>query len=122
MGVSDWTEGRVKSFITSVLRAGSRKWPPKYETLKEAYVETKTNTATGRLAKHYKCNMCKCSFPSKEVAVDHIKPVISPETGFTTWDSFITNLFCSKENLQVLCKSCHDNKTASEKIKRKKNE
>ena len=47
-----WTEARYRSFITSTLRAGSRKWPPKYETLNAAKTEKKTNEKTGRLAQH----------------------------------------------------------------------
>lgn len=114
--MKEWTEGRIKSFIVSVLRAGSRRWPPKYETLNDAFTETKINKNTGRLAKHYKCNKCKKEFTSSNVEVDHIKPV-SSLTGFTTWDDYIKALFCSKENLQVLCKPCHKEKTKKERKK-----
>ena len=38
---NEWTAGRIKSFITSVLRAGSRRWPPKYETLNKCLYRTK---------------------------------------------------------------------------------
>jgi len=48
------------------------------------------------------------------VQVDHIIPVIDPATGFTTWDAFIERLFCDRDNLQVLCTSCHDIKTKEE--------
>lgn len=102
-----------------MLRAGSRRWPPKYETLKEAYRETKINVKSGRLAKHYECNICKQLFPSKDVQVDHKKPIVSPSKGFTSWDDFINALFCPKKNLQVLCKPCHDIKTKKETLKRK---
>jgi len=111
-----WTDGRKKAFITSVLRSGSRRWPPKYETLNEAKTQKKINIKTGRLAQHYLCADCKEEHPSKNVQVDHIKPVIDQQVGFTTWDSFITRLFCDKDNLQVLCKTCHDTKTKKEKI------
>ena len=47
--------------------------------------------------------------------VDHIKPIIDPEIGFTNWDDVVNNMFCEKENLQVLCKDCHALKTASER-------
>lgn len=117
---TSWTEGRIKSFITSVLRAGSRKWPPKYNTLNSACVGQKINEKSGRLAKHYKCKKCKQDFPAKDVTVDHIKPVVGPE-GFVSWDLFIERLFCPEKNLQVLCKSCHSIKTKKETTKRKKN-
>jgi len=115
----NWTQGRIKSFITSVLRSGWRRWPPKYETLKEASVGKKINKKTNRLAEHYKCAKCKKHFPAKEVNVDHIDSVVGA-AGFTTWDEFIARLFCGKENLQVLCKKCHDSKTAKERKERAK--
>lgn len=52
--------------------------------------------------------------------VDHIKPVVDPNTGFTSWDDFIERLYCEKENLQVLCTTCHDRKTLKEKKLRAK--
>jgi len=102
----EWTEGRRKSFITSVLRSGYRRWPPKYETLKDAQTGKKENAKTKRIAMHYKCNSCKKDYPAKEVQVDHIEPVVDSK-GFSSWDIFIERLFCEKENLQVLCKACH---------------
>lgn len=50
----------------------------------------------------------------KNIIVDHIKPVIDPAVGFTTWDSFIEGLFCEKDNLQALCRTCHKAKTQEE--------
>ena len=112
-----WTEGRVKSFIVSVLRAGARRWPPKYETLADACVGQKINAKTGRLAKHYICNMCKEEFTSKDVEVDHIDPVVSIVDGFIDWNEFIKRLYCGKENLQCLCIPCHRKKTKEERKK-----
>jgi 5-methylcytosine-specific restriction endonuclease McrA len=110
----EWTQARVRSFIVSGLRAASQRWPPKFEAKNEAFVGIKINEKTGRKAKHYKCAHCKKDFPSTEIDVDHIIPVVDPKTGFTTWDSFIQRLFCVKENFQILCKSCHKTKTKKE--------
>ena len=110
-----WTPGRKKAFIVSVLRSGSRRWPPKYETLNEAKTEKKINVLTGRLAQHFKCKKCKKDFSAKNVQVDHIKPIVDPAVGFVDWNTFVDNLFCEKENLQVLCIACHDKKTKKEK-------
>jgi|TARA_R110002153_G_scaffold87801_4_gene216767 ribosomal protein L44E len=120
MAQKPWTEGRLKSFITSVLRGGYRRYPPKYETLKESFVGKKVNKATGRQAMHYKCAKCKKDYPAKSVNVDHIKPVVCPKEGFKDWDTFVKRLYCSKENLQVLCSKCHDKKTATERKARDK--
>lgn len=79
---------------------------------------------TGRLAKHYTCAACGIPHPAKDVQVDHIAAIIDPEVGFVDWDTMIDNLFCEADNLQVLCKPCHDLKSLAEKQiakERKKN-
>ncbi|HXQ39469.1 MAG TPA: HNH endonuclease signature motif containing protein [Anaerolineales bacterium] len=106
-----WTKGRFDSFITSILRGGSRRWEPKWAVLREAATEKKVNTKTGRIAQHYECATCQEDFPAKDVQVDH---VIAMGPGLT-WDEFIDRLFCEKDNLQVLCKPCHAKKTKKEK-------
>ena len=110
-----WTEARYRTFITSVLRAGSRKWPPKYECLNDAKTSKKINTKTKRMAQHYLCASCLQEYPQSSVQVDHITPVIDVAAGFTSWDDFIRRLYCEKDNLQVLCVSCHSEKTLKEK-------
>lgn len=111
-----WTEGRKHGFIVAVLRAGTRRWPPKYEALHEAKTEKKKNEKTGRIAQHYVCALCDCEFTSKDIEVDHIDPVVDPAKGFKDWNTYIKRLFCEKSNLQVVCKPCHKVKTKSEKV------
>lgn len=106
-----WTEARFRSFITSVLRSGSRRWPPKWDVLAEAFVGKWKSKKSGRDAKHYKCAMCEESFPSTQVQVDHIKPIGS----WDDWNYVVEALFCEADNLQVLCKPCHKKKTNKEK-------
>jgi len=111
-----WTEARFNSFVTSILRSGSRRWGPKYTTLHSAKVGKQLNKLTGRIAEHYQCMACKQLFPASQIQVDHIKPI-----GYNkSWDEFINNLFCEADNLQVLCKPCHKIKTNKEKAKQKK--
>lgn len=114
----EWTEARFVSFIKSILRAGSRRWPPKYATLAEACVGVKLNPRTNRLAKHYKCRACQRDYPAKDVEVNHITSVV-PTSGFTSWDDVIERLFCEKEGLEVLCKPCHKLVTKQERLERK---
>lgn len=111
---NSWTEARFKSFIRAQLRQGTRKWAPITETLKKARV------ARGL----YLCASCKQEVAPtyrenrkrvNNVFVDHIVPITNPETGFTSWDEVINNMFCEMDNLQVLCKQCHDIKTQQEK-------
>lgn len=110
-----WSEARYQSFVKSALRAASRRWPPKFETLNDSYVDRRTNVKTGRPAKHFQCNTCKLLYPASEVQVDHIEPIIDPTTGFISWDLVIERMFCEKDNLQVLCIECHKIKTNAEK-------
>lgn len=118
--MTQWTKGRVNAFIMSVLRSGTRRWPPKWDALESAKTDKKTNPKTGRLAQFYKCASCDNEFTSKEIEVDHIEPVV-PSTGFVSWDNVIERLFCEQENLQVLCTPCHKKKSKEENKERKKN-
>ena len=115
-----WTEGRLRAFIFSTLRAGMRRYPPKYEALAKAKAGKMINKATGRKAEHYACNKCNGFFVKKDVQVDHRRPVVSPSTGFRDWNEYIPRLFCTMANLQVLCKPCHKDKTLREKKRRTK--
>jgi 5-methylcytosine-specific restriction endonuclease McrA len=119
-GSLEWTDGRKKGFITSLIRAGFRRWPPKYECLNAAKTGKKVNKATGRMAEHYKCNACKKHFVAKDVQVDHVDPVVCPKKGFVDWNTFIDRLLCTIDNLQVLCTGCHKKKTEKERKERKK--
>lgn len=104
------TEAQYISFVKSALRSASRRWRPIYETLRKARVER------GK----YLCNGCGGIVPptlnkKKNIAIDHIIPIIDPKTGFIDWNNFISLLFCEEDNLQVLCKSCHDIKSKRER-------
>jgi Zn finger protein HypA/HybF involved in hydrogenase expression len=62
----------------------------------------------------YQCNTCKRWFPDKKINVDHIIPAGSLQSAGDL-PGFVERLFCEKDNLQVLCSSCHDKKTKIEK-------
>jgi 5-methylcytosine-specific restriction endonuclease McrA len=119
MGMN-WTPGRKKGYITSVLRKVFIRWPAKYEALKKALVGKKLNQKTGRMAYHYKCAKCKKEFPNVDVQVDHILPVVATDDGFLGWDAYIDRLYCESSSLQVLCTSCHKKKTSVENKERRK--
>lgn len=110
----EWTEARFTSFIRSILRQGTRKWAPITSTMKEGNIRRGV----------YLCNGCKKEVPLtykegrkkiQNVFVDHIRPITDPETGFTSWDDIINNMFCEKDNLQILCLACHTTKTNKER-------
>lgn len=113
----EWTEARFTSFIKGVLRSATNRWGPKHTA------KNKAKVARGK----YMCANCQQVVPPTtkinnkrvhNIFIDHIIPVVGPE-GFTTWDDFISRLFCEEDNLQLLCKDCHDVKTLHEKEERK---
>jgi 5-methylcytosine-specific restriction endonuclease McrA len=74
----------------------------------------KPKSKVGRHKYEYKFNKFKRFYQGKEVSVDHIVPVgglNKPED----LPKFVENLFCHEDNLQVLCKVCHDKKTQEDK-------
>lgn len=106
----EWTTARFWTFIRSALRQAWNKYPVKYQALKQAEVGKQVNQKTGRLAKHYRCNICQQHFPAKEVQVDHIVDVGTLKD-YPDLPVFVDRLFCGVEDLQVVCKPCHQSKT-----------
>lgn len=121
--IPEWSDARWRSWVVSLLRRGTMKFPPRNEALRAAKTGKKINEKTGRMAQHYQCAGCLQEFPAKGVVADHISPVIEPEVGFIDWNTYIVRMFCSVENLQVLCNngenSCHHKKTKQEREWRK---
>lgn len=114
-----WTEARFHSFVKSQLRQGSRKWAPIQEVLKEARVARGVYLCAGCEEEVTKTVLdSETRKRVNNVHVDHIEPVV-PVTGWVSWDSCINNMFCEKDNLQVLCSACHKEVTAEENAQRK---
>ena len=105
-----WTQGRFDSFIRSALRGAFRRWPPKYEAIKSAYVGTKLSKSK-RQAKHYQCSICGGEYTQREIQVDHIVPIGS----LYPLEEYVDRLFCEADNLQIACVSCHKKKTKAER-------
>jgi len=110
-----WTEAQFINFVKNQLRSATRKWAPIQECKKKAKV------GYGE----YQCECCKDVVPPTiydedkgkrvtNVFVDHIKPIVDPNTGFTTWDDFVNGTFCEADNLQLLCGKCHKMKSQEE--------
>ena len=106
------TESAFWSFIRSTLRQKSRWWKP----ITECRLKAKRNYKgpNKRQKFEYQCKECKNWFPQKEINVDHIIPAGSLNCA-QDLPGFVERLFCEINNLQVLCTTCHDNKTKLEK-------
>lgn len=127
----------VKAFVEKTLRGAFKKTAIYHEAKRRAkrefFEKSKHDKDLRRV--HYECATCKGMFfdrkGAKEIAVDHIDPVVDPEVGSTDYHTYIQRLFCSVDNLQVLCnykgerngkKSCHKIKTAEENARRREAE
>lgn len=107
----DWTTGKYWSFVRGHLRRMFMRWPPKYDVLKDAKRDA---IGKGRLKFEYQCKECEEWYPQKEVDVDHIVPAGSL-LKYEDLPQFVERLLPPKEGLQVLCKTCHKEKTKREK-------
>lgn len=119
---------RFRGKIISALRKLTYSWEPRKKVLEAAKVAPATYLCNKCGAWAYKGASDKNYLYIKEdnpeeniirekVCVDHINPVVDPKVGFVNWDTYINNMFCPEENLQVLCNPCHDKKTKEEKKK-----
>lgn len=67
------------------------------------------------------CNVCGEIVPRWTTDVDHIEPVIPITTHFEDMPlaQAVDRMWCSIENLQIICTPCHDKKTSLESEARK---
>lgn len=86
-------------------------WGPRNDVKRRCKVEGRSGW--------YKCE--KCNQLREKLEIDHIRPVIKPEDGFTDWNTYITSKFVSSDLLQGLCHDCHQEKSKAEnRIRREK--
>lgn len=118
--VVGWSDAKWRAWIVSLLRRGSTRFPNRFNALKQAKRGKKINKATGRIAEHYECSICKEEYPAKQVVIDHIEPVVCPIQGFISWDVYIERMFCKEDNYQCICKPCHKIKSEEERKQRRR--
>ena len=108
------TESAFWSFIRSGLRQKSRFWKP--VLLSKEKAKRMYQGPNKKQKYEYQCNSCKKWYAAKDVNVDHIIPAGELNCA-TDLPGFVERLFCEVDNLQVLCSSCHDVKSNSERKK-----
>ena len=115
----------LTAFIKKELRRAFRRSPMYNEAKSLAKHEYFEKSKTGKSLRrvHFQCNNCQGFFLDKtgrkEIAVDHIEPVIDPKIGWFDYNQYINRLFCSVDKLQILCKNCHGEKTKEENSTRR---
>lgn len=109
-----WTESRYWTFIRSALRQAWSKYPVRYQVLNDA--RRPFSGDDKRTKWEYQCKDCNKYHKAKDVQVDHINSAGSLKC-YEDLPSFVARLFCEADNLQVLCKPCHQIKTQEERKK-----
>jgi 5-methylcytosine-specific restriction endonuclease McrA len=102
--------------ISSVKRAFSRsKQAHKLKT--SAVLKDVTGKRGGKMVK---CNDCGKIIPMYSSQVDHISPICPVEISLKvmSFNMLYERTFCDNNNLQVICKECHDKKNKIERKQR----
>ena len=108
------TESAYWSSVRSGLRRHFRYWKPMMEAKMKA--RRKNESENTRLKWEFQCKQCSDWFPDKQVEIDHIVPVGSLKCA-DDLAGFLERL-TPEDGFQVLCVSCHREKTNKEREKR----
>lgn len=104
------TESKVRSYVISKLRT-IQNWTDEHKLARQR-AKVGPNL--------FQCAKCSGTFRRDETHVDHRIPVIDPTVGFVDWNTYMVRLFCSVDNLQILCVKDHAEKTIAENELREK--
>ena len=108
-----WTEAAFWGFLRSGIRQLSRRWPPISDCLRSS---RRPYTGENKRRKwEYQCSQCEHWYVADDVQVDHIQQC-GRLLSFDDLGRFAESLFCEQDGLRVKCKSCHDAKTAEERV------
>ena len=82
-----------------------------------------TDPKRPRVKKWSKCPLCDELTPTYLMQVDHIDPIVPIGTTLEdmSWDDVIDRIWCDQNNLQSICKVCHNIKSKEENKQRRLN-
>lgn len=74
-----------------------------------------------RVTKWSWCTACGVIEPTYLMEIDHRSPLVPIGSSLEdmTWDEVVNRLWCSIDNLQSVCKSCHTEKSKLENTERR---
>ena len=98
------TEAAFFGWIRSQLRRASMKWRPIGECKRKGRRPYKGPDK--RRKWEYQCSNCREFFKGTDIQVDHIKPC-GTLTSMSDLPTFVGNLFCEADGLQLLCRGCN---------------
>lgn len=95
----------LRKFLIPKLRSASYRWPARNEAVK----------AARKSRGIYECASCSSEMKNGEFIIDHREPVV-PLEGWSgrDWTMYVTRMFCSADNFQLLCKMCSTIKSDTE--------
>lgn len=98
-----------KNLIKGALRRLFARSPIVQEVKLSALHPTKRGVRGG---KQYRCKKCRGLYGSNKVQVDHISEIVDIiPVKHMSYNMLVERIFCKKSNLQVLCLTCHAEKT-----------
>lgn len=110
-----------EEFVRNSLRQASLRWPARTIALKAVRVARRVNPLTGRACWYGQCRGCRQEFLERELAVDHVEPVVPvvQETRARAYSpeqlgALVSRMLPEPSSLQCLCFACHDAKTVAE--------
>lgn len=90
-------------------------WSPAY---REATKKAERLTKDGL---RWECAKCGDLVGKGEKHRDHVDPVVPVETGWDgSWDTYRNRMFVEADNIQILCLTCHKEKSNAENRLRRK--
>ena len=104
-------EKKTINIIKKHLRRAAIAHPAKAEAVRRARRKFRIGAyknGRDKFKTKFECAQCKCLMEREALEVDHIKEVGQFDG---SWTEYINRLFCSVDNLQVLCRVCHAKKT-----------
>jgi hypothetical protein len=113
--IDDKTYLKLQTTIRTCFRNNSTQ----YKIILSNALSKKVGPLGGR---RWDCHQCGKAFPSNEIQVDHIDPIIPLHMHYSkvSFELFYVRCWCSTDNLQVLCLQCHKAKSKLESAERKK--
>lgn len=112
-GNKEW----YSKYVFAALRRIWRWSPQRKLILKKAWkCDGHEKPASQRCKKcRWACFKCKKLINAKAKQVDHTFPVVDPVIGFVDWNTYIKRLLeVPVGDLAVMCKNCHQIKSATE--------
>lgn len=112
---------KERGLVKGALRRVFSRSELRREVMAKAVLKGVTDPARPRVTKWAMCEICRKIEAAYKLQVDHLVPVIPINSSLEdmTWDTIMERLWCEPENLQVVCLSCHKEKSKAENKERR---